>query len=148
MIEYYKMPGATATAVDRDGWFHTGDIGEIDERGYVKISGRLKEVIVRNGIEIHPSEVEEALYQLPDVLEAQVFGYPHPEAGQEVAAWIRIKEGSPLSIDDIADHAGERIAEDKIPANFKIVEEFPMTRSGKVQKFKMTEMAEKEYSNG
>ncbi|MFC1885367.1 AMP-binding protein [Thermodesulfobacteriota bacterium] len=147
MIEYYKMPGATTAAIDRDGWFHTGDIGEIDEKGYVKLTGRLKEVIVRNGIEIHPAEVEEVLYRLPDVLEAQVFGYPHPEMGQEIAAWIKIKEGSSLSIRDLADHSKEFIAKDKIPSHFKIVEDFPMTRSGKVQKFKMAEMAEKEYSH-
>jgi fatty-acyl-CoA synthase len=145
MVEYYKMPGATSAAIDREGWFHTGDLGLIDEEGYVQLSGRLKEVIVRNGIEIYPAEVEEILYMIPDILEAQVFGFPHPEKGQEVAAWLRLKAGSRLSTDSIAAHTKDRLGEEKAPAHYKFVEDFPMTMSGKVQKFKMAEKAEKEY---
>ena len=145
MKEYYKMPAATAAAIDREGWFHTGDLGEMDENGYVRITGRLKDVIVRDGTEIHPVEVEEILYGLPDVSEAQVFGFPHPEKGQEIAAWIKVKEGSELSLIAVAAYVKDHLDIKKMPRHFKIVTEFPMTRSGKVQKFKMAEMAQKEY---
>ncbi|MBW2116296.1 MAG: AMP-binding protein [Deltaproteobacteria bacterium] len=117
MRSYYKMPAATAAAIDRDGWFHTGDLGEMDENNYVKITGRLKDVIVRDGIEIYPVEIEEIIYQRPEVSEAQVFGIPDPEKGQ-------------------------------VPQYFKFVSDFPMTRSGKVQKFKLAEKAQKEYAGG
>ena len=141
MKEYYKMPGATNAAVDRKGWLHTGDLGEMDENGYVRITGRLKDVIVRGGIEIYPVELEEVLYTLPDIIEAQVFGYPDPEKGQEVAAWVRVKEGSPLTVEEIAEHMRKRVPPDQVPGNYKIVTSFPMTRSGKIQKFKLARMA-------
>jgi fatty-acyl-CoA synthase len=147
MKEYYKMPGATTAAIDRDGWFHTGDVGEMDENRYVRVTGRLKDVIVRDGIEIYPVELEEIIYKLPEVSEVQVFGFPHPEKGQEVAAWIRVKEGSQLSLDDLAAHVGDNTEIEVAPQHFKIVSDFPMTRSGKVQKFKLAEQARKEYLN-
>jgi fatty-acyl-CoA synthase len=145
MKEYYKMPAATSAAIDGDGWFHTGDLGEMDEKGYVKITGRLKDVIVRDGVEIYPVELEEILYQLPDVSEAQVFGFPHPKMGHEVAAWVKVKEGARLSTDDIERHARDHMDAAKVPAFFKIVTKYPMTRSGKIQKFRLAEMAEREY---
>jgi fatty-acyl-CoA synthase len=145
MKEYYKMPAATAAAIDRDGWFHTGDLGEMDEKGYVKITGRLKDVIVRGGVEVYPVEVEEIIYQRSEVSEAQVFGFPHPEKGQEVAAWVTLKEGCDLSPLTLAAHARDFLDEEKVPHYFKIVTDFPMTRSGKVQKFKLAEMAQEEY---
>jgi fatty-acyl-CoA synthase len=145
MKEYYKMPGATSSAIDRKGWFHTGDLGEIDEEGYVKITGRMKDVIVRDGVEIHPAELEEILYMLPEVSEVQVFGFPHPKKGQEVAAWVRPKADANLTVEDVARFARRKIGKEKVPSHFKIVEGFPVTRSGKVQKFKLAEMAEKEY---
>jgi len=145
MKEYYKMPAATAAAIDKDGWFHTGDLGEMDEKGYVKITGRLKDVIVRGGVEIYPVEVEEIIYQRPEVSEAQVFGFSHPEKGQEVAAWVTLKEGAHLSALTLAAHAKDFLDDEKVPHYFKIVSGFPMTRSGKVQKFKLAEMAQEEY---
>jgi len=145
MKEYYKMPAATAAVIDREGWFHTGDLGVRDEKDYFKITGRLKDTISREGVEIYPVEVEEIIYGLPQVSEAQVFGFPHPEKGQEVAAWVRLKQGSSLSAVALAAHVKDHVDEEKLPHYFKIVEEFPMTRSGKVQKFKLAEMAEKEY---
>ena len=148
MKEYYKMPGATAAAIDRDGWFHTGDLGEMDENHYVKVTGRLKDVIVRDGVEIYPVELEEIIYKLPEVSEIQVFGFPHPEKGQEVAAWIRVKEGSRLSLDELAAHVRDNTDIEVAPQHFKIVSDFPMTRSGKVQKFKLAEEARKEYLEG
>jgi fatty-acyl-CoA synthase len=145
MKGYYKMPAATASAGDKQGWFHTGDLGEIDEKGYVKITGRLKEVILRAGVPIKPAEVEEILYSLPEVSEVQVFGFPHEHLGQEVAAWIKLKKGAKLTLEDLARFAKRKIDKAKAPHHFKFVKEFPMTRSGKVQKFKLAEMAKKEY---
>jgi fatty-acyl-CoA synthase len=145
MKEYYKMPGATVAAIDRNGWFHTGDLGEMDEKGYVKITGRLKDVIIRDGVEIYPVEVEEIMYRLPEVSEVQVFGFPHPEKGQEVAAWVRVREGCQLSLDDLYAHLRESTDVRVASQYIKIVSDFPMTRSGKVQKFKLAEEAHREY---
>jgi len=147
MKGYYKMPGATAAAIDRGGWFHTGDLGEMDEQGYVRITGRLKDVILRNGVEIFPVELEETLYKIPDVVEAQVFGIPHPEKGQEVVAWVRVREGSSLIADDIEAYMRENVEAQRMPSYFKIVSSFPMTRSGKVQKFKLSQMAQLEIES-
>jgi fatty-acyl-CoA synthase len=146
MKEYYKMPAATAAAVDKDAWFHTGDLGEMDEKGYVRITGRLKDVIVRDGAEIYPVEVEEIIYQLPEISEAQVFGFPHPQKGQEVAAWVKLKTGSELSLGRIAQHVKRHLAEGVWPKHYKIVSAFPMTGSGKIQKFKLAEMGQREYT--
>ncbi len=145
MKGYYRMPGATASAVDRDGWFHTGDLGDMDEDGYFKITGRLKDVIVRNGTDIYPVEVEASIYKHPDVSEVQVFGFPHPEKGQEVAAWVKLKNGSQVSEISLAAYAKDYVDESLLPHYFKIVSGFPMTKSGKVQKYKLAEMAVEEY---
>ena len=147
MKGYYRMPGATANAIDHEGWYHTGDLGQMDERGYFYITGRLKDVIRRNGMEIYPSEIEEILYRHPDIAEAQVFGFPHPEKGQEAAAWIRLKGASPLTAQDVASYLTERLSPDKLPGNVRIVTGFPMTRSGKVQKFKLAELAAAEAAD-
>ena len=145
MKEYYKMPAATAAAVDRAKWFHTGDLGLMDPDGYVRITGRLKDVIVRNDIELYPVEIEEAIYMLPEISEVQVFGFPDQPKSQEVAAWIKLKEDSQMSLESIAAHVRAQLPLEKHPKYYKIVSEFPMTGSGKVQKFRMAEMAEKEY---
>ncbi len=146
MKEYYKMPGATAAAVDRDNWFHTGDLGMMDPHGYIKITGRLKDVIVRRGEEIYPVEVEELIYRLAGVSEVQVFGFDHPQSGQEVAAWIKLKDGAGLSLEAVAVYVRSHLPAEKIPRYYKFVSQFPMTGSGKVQKFKMAEMAQQEYA--
>lgn len=145
MKGYYKMPAATAAAIDKDQWFHTGDLGEMDEQGYVKITGRLKDVIVRDGIEIFPVEIEEIIYRLAEISEVQVFGFPHPEKGQEVAAWVKLKEGFQLPLDSLAAHVEAYLPENKWPKHYKIVSKFPMTGSGKIQKFKLAEMGRDEY---
>ena len=145
MKEYHKMPAATAAAVDREQWFHTGDLGVMDKKGYVRITGRLKDVIVRNGVEIYPVEVEETIYQLPEISEVQVFGFPDSKKEQEVAAWIKFKDDSQLSLEEVSEHVKTHLPKEKIPTYYKIVTEFPMTGSGKVQKFKMAQMAEMEY---
>jgi len=145
MKEYYKMPAATAAAVDREKWFHSGDLAMMDNNGYVRITGRLKDVIMRNEIEVYPVEVEEVIYMLPEISEVQVFGFPDPNKGQEVAAWIKLKEDSQLSLESITTHVKAQLPVEKHPKYYKFVSEFPMTGSGKVQKFRMAEMAEKEY---
>ncbi|MCJ7594096.1 MAG: AMP-binding protein [Desulfobacterales bacterium] len=145
MKGYHKMPAATAAAIDKEGWFHSGDVGEMDEEGYIKITGRLKDVIVRDGMEIHPAELEEILYALPEVSEVQVFGVPDPKKGQEVAAWVKLKSGAKLSLKDLEKYALRKIGKERVPHHFKFVSDFPTTRSGKVQKFKLAEMAQKEY---
>jgi len=146
MMEYYRMPGATAAAIDRDGWFHTGDLGTMDEEGYVRITGRLKDVIVRDGQDVYPVEIEEVIYELPEVSEAQVFGFEDETGGREIAAWIKVKEDATLSPADVSAHLQKRLPAEQQPAYCKIVESFPMTGSGKVQKFKMAEMAAREYN--
>ena len=145
MKEYYKMPAATAAAIDREKWFHTGDLGVMDPTGYVRITGRLKDVITRNHVEIYPVEIEETIYMLPEISEVQVFGFPDQNQGQEVAAWIKLKDNSKLSLETVAAHVQARLPVEKHPKHYKIVTEFPMTGSGKVQKFKMALLAEKEY---
>jgi fatty-acyl-CoA synthase len=102
-------------------------------------------VIVRDGADIYPVEVEEIIYQLPGISEAQVFGFPHSQKGQEVAAWVKLKEGTELSLDRIAQHVATHLPEDKWPKHYKIVSAFPMTGSGKIQKFKLAEMGQAEY---
>ncbi|MBW2169628.1 MAG: hypothetical protein JRG69_10270 [Deltaproteobacteria bacterium] len=114
----------------------------------MKITGRLKDVIVRDGIEIYPVEIEEIIYQRPEVSEAQVFGIPDPEKGQEVVAWVKLKEGSKLPLIELAAHVIDNLNAEKLPQYFKFVSDFPMTRSGKVQKFKLAEKAQKEYAGG
>ena len=148
MKEYYKMPGATAAAVDREKWFHTGDLGVMNQQGYIKITGRVKDVILRQGIEIYPVEVEETIYMLAQVSEAQVFGFDPPaaEEGQVIAAWIKLKEGAHLSLEDVKTHVRAHLPAEKIPQHYKFVSEFPKTGSGKIQKFKMAKMARKEYA--
>ena len=145
MKEYHKMPGATAAAIDRNGWFHTGDLGEMDEQGYVRVTGRLKDVIIRDGVEIYPVNLEEMIYRLPEISEVQVFGFPHPEKGQEVAAWVKLKEGRRLTVEKLAAYVQDQTDAATAPHFFEIVSDFPMTRSGKVQKFKLAEMAQKAY---
>jgi fatty-acyl-CoA synthase len=117
----------------------------MDKKGYVKITGRLKDVIIREGIEIYPVEVEEVIYRLSVVSEVQVFGFPHPKKGQEAAAWVRVKEGGQLSVDELAEHVKGHMNAEVVPGHFKIVSDFPRTRTGKVQKFKLADEAQKEY---
>jgi fatty-acyl-CoA synthase len=145
MTEYFKMPAATAAAVDRQGWFHTGDLGVMDADGYVSISGRLKDVIVRDGLELTPVEVEEVIYGLAEISEVQVFGFPHPERGQEVAAWMKLREGGRLSAGEVAAHVALHLPAERRPDHYKFVSGFPMTGSGKIQKYKLAEMAAAEY---
>jgi len=120
---------------------HTGDLATMDEDGYVNIVGRIKDVIIRGGENVYPREVEEYLHRHPAVSEAQVIGVPSARYGEEVMAWVRVRQGATVSEEDLLAHCTGKIASYKIPRYWKLVDEFPMTVTGKVQKFRMREQA-------
>ena len=139
MLGYWEDPERTAEAVDADGWMHTGDLATIDEDGYCRIVGRLKDMVIRGGENISPREIEEFLYTHPDVADVQVFGVPDLKYGEELCAWVRLNQGADCSEDDIRGFCRGRIAHYKIPRYIRFVEGFPMTITGKVQKYLMRE---------
>jgi fatty-acyl-CoA synthase len=145
MRGYYKMPAATANAIDPGGWLHTGDLGTMDAHGYLRISGRMKEVINRGGEIIYPTEIEEVLFTHPKVANIQVFGVPDKKLGEEVTAWIKAEEGKTVTEDEILRYCRDKLPPSHAPRYIKFVKEFPMTPLGKVQKFRMRELAIKEY---
>ncbi len=139
MTGYFDDANATAATIDHDGWLHTGDLGTIDERGYLRFSGRLKEVIVRGGENIHPREVEDVLFLHPAVAEAAVIGVPDARWGEQVTAFVRLRAGASTTGDVLRAHVRELLAPHKAPVNWVFVDELPMTASGKVQKFALLE---------
>jgi len=141
MKGYYKMPEKTAEAIDADGWLHTGDLASMDEQGNCTIQGRLKDMIIRGGENIYPREIEEFLYTHAQIKDAQVVGVASRKYGEEVAAFIQPKNGASLSEDNIRDFCRNNIAYYKIPRFIYFVDEFPTTASGKIQKYKLREMA-------
>ena len=141
MLGYWNNDEATRGAIDAAGWMHTGDLATMDERGYVNIVGRIKDMIIRGGENIYPREIEEFLHTHPAVSEAQVIGVPSEKYGEEVMAWVRLKPGAGCSDAALAEHLPGRIATYKIPRYWKLVDAFPMTVTGKVQKFRMRELA-------
>ena len=141
MKGYYKMPEATALAIDKDGWLHFGDLAVCDEEGYYKVTGRLKDMIIRGGENIYPKELEECLYDHPDVKDVQVIGIPSKKYGEEVCACVILREGANVTEDDIKEYYKKRIAFFKIPKKIWFLEEFPMTASGKIQKFVLRDQA-------
>jgi fatty-acyl-CoA synthase len=145
MKGYYKMPAATANAIDPQGWLHSGDLGYTDESGYVRTTGRLKEVINKGGEVIYPTEVEEVLFSHSKISNVQVFGVPDKRLGEEVAAWIKLEEGASLTMDEISQYCKGKLPNSYLPQYIKFVNSFPMTPLGKIQKFKMREIAIKEY---
>ena len=145
MKGYYKMPAATANAVDSEGWLHTGDLGTMDAEGYVRTTGRMKDVIVCGGETIYPTEIEEILFCHPKISNVQVFGVPARTSGEDVAAWIRLEEGASATEDEILQYCREKLPVPSLPRYIKFVREFPMTLLGKVQKFRMREISIKEY---
>ncbi len=138
MKGYDQEPEATRRAVDEEGWLHTGDLATMRPDGYFRVTGRAKDMIIRGGENIYPREVEEFLYTHPKVADVQVIGLPDAKLGETVAAWIRAKE--PCTEDEIREHCKGKIAHFKIPQFIRFVEAFPMTVTGKIQKFKMREM--------
>lgn len=145
MKGYYNMPEQTAKAIDNEGWLHTGDLATMDEDGYYKITGRLKDMIIRGGENVYPREIEEFLYQHPKVLDVQVVGVPDEVYGEQVLACIKIKEGETLTVEEVKEFCSGKIARYKIPHYVQIVDEYPMTASGKIQKFRLREDAMKEF---
>jgi fatty-acyl-CoA synthase len=144
MRGYYNMPEATATAIDDEGWLHTGDLATVDADGYYKITGRLKDMIIRGGENVYPREIEEFLYTHPKVSDVQVIGVPDERFVEEVMAWVTLKPGELAEPEEIREFCRGKIAHYKIPRYVKITSEFPMTVTGKVQKFRMREMAVEE----
>ncbi|TWK42093.1 AMP-binding protein [Bacillus paralicheniformis] len=141
MKGYYKNSEDTAAVIDEDGFLHTGDLAVMDEEGYCRITGRLKDMIIRGGENIYPREIEEFLYKHPNILDVQIVGVPDETFGEEVSAWIKLKSGASMTADELKEHCKDKIARYKIPRYIAFVEEFPMTASGKVQKFKLRERA-------
>ncbi|WDF04965.1 AMP-binding protein [Shouchella hunanensis] len=141
MKGYYKNQEATDNTIDEDGWLYTGDLAVMDEAGNCTITGRLKDMIIRGGENIYPREVEEFLYTHPALLDVQVIGVPDAKYGEEVMAWIRVKEGMEIEKSELIAYCKGKIAHYKIPRYIEVCEEFPMTASGKIQKFKLKEQA-------
>lgn len=148
MKGYYKMPEATEAAIDAEGWLHTGDLGKIDPNGYFKVTGRIKDMIIRGGENIYPRELEEFIFTHPKVQDVQVVGIPDPKYGEQVLAAIHLKNGNRATAEEFIEFCKGKIARHKIPKYWEFVEEYPMTASGKIQKFKIREMFEKKYKEG
>ena len=140
MKGYYNNPKATAEAIDPDGWLHTGDQATMDVDGYVRITGRIKELIIRGGENIAPKEIEDLLRGNPKIVDVYVYGVPDERLGEEIAAAIKLKQGETAAAEEIREFCDGRIARFKIPRQIRFVDSFPMTASGKVQKFKLREM--------
>ncbi|RMI31493.1 AMP-binding protein [Nocardia stercoris] len=142
MLGYWNDPAKTAEAIDVERWMHTGDLATMDDDGYVAITGRIKDMVIRGGENIYPREIEEFLYTHPDVLDAQVIGVPDDRYGEELMAWIRLSEGaSELTAESLREFCAGKLAKYKIPRYVHVVDEFPMTVTGKIRKVEMREIA-------
>ena len=141
MKGYYKMPEATAAAIDSDGWLHSGDLARRTPEGYFKITGRIKDMIIRGGENIYPKEIEEFFYTNPQVKDVQVIGVPDKAYGEEIMACIVLKDGEEATVEDMKQYALERLAKHKVPRYIAFVEGFPMNAAGKILKYKMREWA-------
>jgi len=148
MLGYWEQPDKTAEAIE-DGWMHTGDIGVMHEDGYVEITGRIKDMVIRGGENVYPREIEEFLYTHPDILDAQVIGVPDEKYGEELCAWVRMKDGAtPLTAESLREFCTGKLAHYKIPRYVEIVDEFPMTVTGKIRKVEMRETTAKKLGLG
>jgi fatty-acyl-CoA synthase len=141
MLGYWEDPGSTRQAIDAGRWMHTGDLATMDGDGYVNIVGRIKDMILRGGENIYPREVEEFLYTVSEIADVQVIGVPDLKYGEELMAWVKLRPGATSSPDALRAFCKGKIATYKIPRYWKFVESFPMTVTGKVQKYKMREAA-------
>ena len=144
MLKYWNSPDATRQVIDEQRWMHSGDLAMMDEDGYLHISGRIKDLIIRGGENISPKEIEDFLYTYKGVMDAQVIGVPSEKYGEEIMAWIKPKEGVTLTEEELRNFCKDRIAHYKIPKYWKFVTEFPMTISGKIRKVEMREIAARE----
>ncbi|HEY3631280.1 MAG TPA: AMP-binding protein [Jatrophihabitantaceae bacterium] len=142
MLGYWEQPDKTAEAIDGARWMHTGDLAVMDDDGYVSITGRIKDMVIRGGENIYPREIEEFLYTHPDILDAQVIGVPDDRYGEELMAWVRLRPGAePLTAEALRAYCDGKLARYKIPRYIHVVDEFPMTVTGKVRKVQMREEA-------
>ncbi|MEP7113617.1 MAG: AMP-binding protein [Ilumatobacteraceae bacterium] len=148
MLGYWNEPQMTAQAIDGDGWMHSGDLAVMDDDQYVSIVGRIKDMIIRGGENVYPREVEEFLYSHPDIVDVQVIGVPDAKYGEELVAWVRLRDGATMTRDDLAAYCAGRIAHFKIPRYVHVTDEFPMTITGKVQKYRMREVSSDLLSGG
>jgi fatty-acyl-CoA synthase len=139
MRGYWDDPERTAQAIDAARWMHTGDLATMDEEGYVNIVGRIKDMVIRGGENVYPREIEEFLYRHPKIQDVQVFGVPDARFGEELCAWIKLRAGESLTADEVRDFCRDQIAHYKVPRHIRFVDEFPMTVTGKMQKFIMRE---------
>jgi fatty-acyl-CoA synthase len=144
MRGYFEMAEATHEAIDEAGWLHSGDLGVMDEDGYLRITGRLRDMIIRGGENIYPAEIEAVLFEHPTVAQVAVFGIPHEKWGEEVGAWVQLHEGTTATPAELRDYARERMAHFKVPTHLRVVDAFPMTVTGKIQKYRMREIVEGE----
>ncbi|HMG40084.1 MAG TPA: AMP-binding protein [Acidimicrobiales bacterium] len=141
MLGYWDDAERTAEAIDAARWMHTGDLATMDDEGYLNIVGRIKDMVIRGGENVYPREIEEFLYGHPDIVDVQVIGVPDVRYGEELMAWVRLREGATLTVDDVAGFCQGRIARHKVPRYVHVTDEFPMTVTGKVQKYRMREQA-------
>ena len=140
MLGYWEEPQKTADVIDRARWMHTGDIGIMDSEGYLNITGRIKDMVIRGGENVYPREIEEFLYSHPDILDAQVIGVPDVKYGEELCVWVTLRDGAePLTAEKVREFASGKLAHYKIPRYVMVVDEFPMTVTGKVRKVEMRE---------
>ena len=146
VLGYWNNPDATRDAIDGARWMHTGDLAVMDDEGYIKIVGRNKDMIIRGGENVYPREIEEFLFTHPAVADVQVIGIPDSKYGEEVAAWVKLHPDQALTAEALAEYCKGRIAHFKVPRHFRFVEEFPMTVTGKVQKFRMRELMQAELA--
>src|SRR3954454_3640242 len=145
MLGYWDQPEKTAEVIDRARWMHTGDLGVMDDEGYVNITGRIKDMVIRGGENVYPREIEEFLYSHPDVLDAQVIGVPDERYGEELMAWVRLREGAAeLTAEAVREFCTGKLAHYKVPRYLKVVDEFPMTVTGKIRKVEMREVSVRE----
>jgi fatty-acyl-CoA synthase len=140
MVGYWDEPAKTAEVL-RNGWMHTGDLATMDGEGYLNIVGRIKDMVIRGGENVYPREIEEFLYTHPDVVDAQVIGVPDEKYGEELMAWVRLREGAALDAEALRAFCSGKLAHYKIPRYVHVVDEFPMTVTGKVRKVEMRERA-------
>ncbi|MGB7236309.1 MAG: AMP-binding protein, partial [Rhodococcus sp. (in: high G+C Gram-positive bacteria)] len=149
MVGYWDEPDKTAEAIDSDRWMHTGDLAVMDDAGYVEITGRIKDMVIRGGENVYPREIEEFLYTHPNILDAQVIGVPDAKYGEELMAWVRLRDGAlTFTADDLKAFASGKIARHKIPKYVHVVDDFPMTVTGKVRKVQMREAAQTLLADG
>ena len=146
MLGYWNNEAATRQAIDAGRWMHTGDLAAMDPEGYINIVGRIKDMVIRGGENIYPREIEEFLYTHPAVADVQVIGVPSREYGEEVMAWVKLRQGAEATGEQLTEFCRGKIAHFKIPRYWKFTDSFPLTVTGKVQKFRMREMAIAELS--